>query len=195
MDLNTFLSEEEEQRLRNANLKRPVVQAPLIRWVSRVEKVKVLMVVEVEIKSPPGRNGIPLSPLRRSRRRSIRQALLVGLVRSPTCTGLSHRILLPLIRTLLTADTPALQHRTHILPLYLLLPLAQALHQCLYILQLRSLRYHNHHNRTGPLNPHRDLLPQQTGAYWLSRRENLVMLDTPEGIACPGHELVIRSSR
>jgi vacuolar protein sorting-associated protein 72 len=55
MELNDFLTEEEETRLRNANLKRAVVDSPFIRWLSRGEKVRVPMVLEVEI--PPSNVG------------------------------------------------------------------------------------------------------------------------------------------
>jgi len=51
--LNDFLTEEEERRARNANLKRESVEGPLLRFVSRGEKVKVPMVLEVEIPAPP----------------------------------------------------------------------------------------------------------------------------------------------
>lgn len=50
-----FLTEEEERRARNANLKREVVEGPLLRFMSRGEKVKVPLIVEVEISAPtPG---------------------------------------------------------------------------------------------------------------------------------------------
>lgn len=51
--LDVFLTEEEERRARNANLKRDVVEGPLLRFVSRGEKVRVPMIVEVEISTPP----------------------------------------------------------------------------------------------------------------------------------------------
>ena len=51
--LNTFLTEEEERKLKNANMKKTVIDGPLLRWVSRTEKVKLPMVVEVEIPAYP----------------------------------------------------------------------------------------------------------------------------------------------
>lgn len=47
--LNDFLTEEEERRAHNANLKREAVEGPLLRFVSRGEKVKIQMVVQVEL--------------------------------------------------------------------------------------------------------------------------------------------------
>lgn len=65
--LNVFLTEEEERRARNANLKRETITGPLLRFYSRGEKVKVQMIVEVEIPGPssgykrPYVTGPPLS--------------------------------------------------------------------------------------------------------------------------------------
>ncbi|KAF8310842.1 YL1-domain-containing protein [Clavulina sp. PMI_390] len=51
--LNDFLTEEEERRLRNSNLKREAIQGPFLRFVSRGEKVRLPLIVEVEVPAPP----------------------------------------------------------------------------------------------------------------------------------------------
>lgn len=50
--LNDFLTEEEERQARNSNLKREAVEGPLLRFVSRGEKVKTPVVAEVEMAGP-----------------------------------------------------------------------------------------------------------------------------------------------
>ncbi|KAF8330324.1 YL1 nuclear protein-domain-containing protein [Cantharellus anzutake] len=50
--LNSFLTEEEERRARNTELRKTIVEPPLLRWISRPEKAKMPLVVEVELPPP-----------------------------------------------------------------------------------------------------------------------------------------------
>ena len=56
--LNNFLTEEEERRARNTELRKTTIEPPLIRWISRPEKVKAPLIVEVEL-PPPTYNHHP----------------------------------------------------------------------------------------------------------------------------------------
>lgn len=56
------MTEEEERRARNANMKREAVEGPLLRFISRGEKVKVPMIVEVEVPAPSAGYKRPYVP-------------------------------------------------------------------------------------------------------------------------------------